>query len=154
MANCLCPSGWIPNHDLVDLDFDDVANFPASMRKDLASAHLLAAEKHDLDYYKEVLRNFMEAKEADKAAKEAAKAVKKEKKEKRKSKPVVEEDEDEEMPDAPADPESEEAEAVAPEKKASKRKVEDADVSSISKVCKCNTDPGSDPTAQRIGQEA
>ena len=81
------------------------------MRKDLAAAHMLAAERHDLDYFKDILKNFMEARAADIEAKEAAKAAKKASKAKRKSKPAVggEEDEDIEMGDAPAEVESEEA---------------------------------------------
>jgi len=74
------------------------------MRKDLAKAHEIAAQRHDLDYFKGILKDFMDAKEADRAAKEAAKAEKKAKKaaivkkEKKTSKAVVEGDEDEDAP--------------------------------------------------------
>lgn len=50
------------------------------MRKDLAEARRLAHDKHDLDYYKELLKEFMEQREADKMAKEEAKIEKKAKK--------------------------------------------------------------------------
>lgn len=125
--------GWIPNYDLVDLDFDDVATVTTNMRKDLAAARQLAAEKHDLDYFKEILKNFMEAKEAERAAKEAAKAEKKakkaaaSKKEKKSTKAVTDEDEDVEMADAIGEPDSDEAAVDSEAKKTTnKRKAEDA----------------------------
>ena len=119
-------SGWILNYDLVDLDFAEVKNVPTTMRKDLYAAHQLAAEKHDLDYFKDILKNFMEAREADRAAKEAAKAEKKAKKAAAKKKDTyskaVVESEDVQMADALAEPESEEAGAVNTEKPTKKRK--------------------------------
>jgi hypothetical protein len=133
-------SGWIPNFDLVDLDFDTVADVSTNMRKDLFAAHQLAAERHDLDYFKEILKNFMEARAAEIEAKEAAKAAKKASKAKRKSKPAADavDDEDVEMADAPAEAESEDAggEASGAEKpkKIKKRKTltdEDAAVSCV-----------------------
>lgn len=136
-------SGWIPNYDLVDLDFDDVATVTTNMRKDLAAARQLAAEKRDLDYFKEILKNFMEAKEAERALKEAAKAEKKakkaaaSKKEKKSAKAVTDDDEDEdvEMADALGEPDSDEA-AIDPESKkipsGIKRKAED--VSTVSEI--------------------
>lgn len=140
-------SSWIPNTDLVDMDVETVGNVTSSMRKDLAAAHLLAAEQHDLEFYKEILKNFMEqraadleAKEAAKAAKKAEKAAKAEKpnKQKRKSKAVVDEDEDAEgdieMADAPADLELEDVEADSSEKKNKKKRKasDDVEVSSES----------------------
>ncbi|KAG0650649.1 hypothetical protein D0Z07_2721 [Hyphodiscus hymeniophilus] len=126
---------WIPNTDLVDMDIETVGNVTSSMRKDLAGAHLLAAEQHDLDYFKDILKNFMEqraadleAKEAAKAAKKAEKAAKAEKasKPKRKSKAAVEEDEDADgdvdMADAPADLELEDVETGHSEKKNKKKR--------------------------------
>jgi hypothetical protein len=106
-------SGWIPNYDLVDMDFDEVGNVSANMRKDLAAAHQLAAEQHDLDYFKDIFKSFMEAREAERAAKEAAKAEKKAKKaaaKKEKKTPKVVEDGDDEdidMADAPGEVDSE-----------------------------------------------
>lgn len=75
--------GWIPNYDLIDLDFEDVKNVPANMKKDLYAAYQLAAEQHDLDYFKDSLKGFMEMKEAaqaKRANREADKAAKKVKK--------------------------------------------------------------------------
>ncbi|PQE20904.1 pwwp domain-containing protein [Rutstroemia sp. NJR-2017a BBW] len=98
--------GWIPNYDLVDLDFETVGDVPANMRKDLYAAHKLAAEKHDLDHFKGVLTDFMEQKQAEEEAKEAASAAKKASKAKKEkaSKPVSggEDNEDTEMMDASA----------------------------------------------------
>lgn len=104
-------SSWIPNYDLVEIDFDDVANVSTNMRKDLAAARILAAEKHDLDYFKEILKNFMEQREADRLAKEAAKAEKKAKKaaskKEKKSADTVADDEDVDMADAFGEPDDE-----------------------------------------------
>lgn len=104
------------------------------MRKDLAAARMLAAEKHDLDYFKEILKEFVEQREADRLAKEAAKAEKKAavkktatpKKSAKSAKTVSGEDEDDdvEMPDA-AELESEGAEASTAHKKTKKRKAEE-----------------------------
>jgi len=130
LTSDLC-SGWVPNTDLVDLDLDTVGNVAPNMRKDLHAAHLLAAEKHDLDYFKQILKNFMEQRAAELEAKEAAKAAKKASKAKRQSKAAVDEQEDGDvdMADAPAEPDSEEAEAEATSsekpKKGKKRKAED-----------------------------
>jgi hypothetical protein len=46
----------------------------------LVAAHQLAAEQRDLDYFKEILKNFVEARAAEAAAKEAARIAKKEEK--------------------------------------------------------------------------
>lgn len=95
--------GWVSNHDLVELNFDEVGEVPANMRKDLASARRLAAEKNDLDYFREILRNFEEQKEADRLAKEAIKAEKKAKKaaakKEKKSAALVGDEEDAEAED-------------------------------------------------------
>ncbi len=102
-------SGWIPNYDLVDLDLDEVGNVDGKMRKDLLQAHKLAAEKHDLAYFKQVLLDFQAAREADLEAKAEAKAAKdaSKSKSKKRSKAAadVEDDENEdvEMADAGAD---------------------------------------------------
>lgn len=99
----LC-SGWMVNTDLGDLDPDTVGTTPKSTRKDLVAAHQLAAERNDLDYYKNVLRAF-QAEEDEKEAAKAAKASKKTTKGKRKSTTKVEEDEDEDVDMADAGPE-------------------------------------------------
>lgn len=121
--------GWIPNYDLLDLDFDEVGNIPANMRKDLAEAHRLASEQHDLDYYKKILKDFQDAREADLAAKAAAKAEKKAKKaaakkEKKPAKPIDdgETDEDVDMADAPGEVDSEAAGMVQVEEVVNKKK--------------------------------
>lgn len=123
-------SSWIPNTDLVDMDVETVGNVTSNMRKDLSAAHTLASEQHDLEYFKEILKNFMEARAAELEAKEAAKAAKKAEKAekankvKRKSKAPVDEDADGdvEMADAPAEPDSEDAEVASSEKKNKKKR--------------------------------
>ena len=130
------------------MDVDTVGTTTSSMRKDLAAAHVLAGEQHDLDFFKEILQNFMEqrardlaAKEADKAAKKAEKAAKAEKasKPRRKSKAVVDEDEDADgdidMADAPADLELEDLDAGGIVKKTKKRKAtDDGEVSAMLQI--------------------
>ena len=100
---------------------------PTTIRKDLYAAHQLAAEKHDLDYYKEVLKNFMEAKQAEQEAKEAAKATKKASKAKRKNKVVIDgqENEDTEMADVIGEEDLDQADPPIKEKKPKKRKVDE-----------------------------
>jgi hypothetical protein len=97
------------------------------MRKDLHAAHLLAAEKHDLDYFKQILKSFMDQRAADLAAKEAAKAAKKAGKVKRQSKATVQDDGDVKMAGEAAEPDSEDAEVAGNEKtkKSKKRKAEE-----------------------------
>lgn len=126
------------------MDVETVGNVTSNMRKDLAAAHLLAAEQHDLEFYKEILKTFMEArameleaKEAAKAAKKAEKAEKAEKASKPKRKPKAPVDDDDadgdiEMVDAPAEADSEEAEAASSEKKNKKKRKasDDGEVSS------------------------
>lgn len=107
-----------------------MADIPSSVRKDLYAAHQLAAEKHDLDYFKQILKSFMEQRAADlqakEAAKEAAKAAKKASKTKKQSKAAAQEDGDIEMADAPAEADSEGAEAAGDKpKKSKKRKAEE-----------------------------
>lgn len=112
------------------------------MRGDIAAARTLAAEQNDLDYFKDILYAFEEARKADIAAKEALKAEKQAekqakkaaaaKKEKKSAAKAVEDDEDANlnMPDAVGDPESDGADATIEPPKTNKRKAED-DVSSI-----------------------
>ncbi|SZF03167.1 unnamed protein product [Blumeria hordei] len=57
--------GWIPNYDLLEIDFEEIANSTTTLRKDLTMARKLAAEKHDLNYFKDILRSFTEAREAE-----------------------------------------------------------------------------------------
>jgi hypothetical protein len=107
---------WTPNTDLSELDPATVGDMVTTkMRKDLQAAHALAAEGHDLDYYKNVLREFEEQRLAK------AEAKKSKAKTPKKSSKATDEDDDVEMEDA-------EDEAVAPAEKKSKskkRKAED-----------------------------
>jgi hypothetical protein len=137
---CHC-SGWIPNYDLVDLDLEEVGNVDAKMRKDLYQAHKLAAEKHDLDYYKQVLREFEEQRAAEAEAKAAAKAAKEANKSSGKSKKKAkasteageEENEDVEMADAEGDLEVDEGADEKKPKASKKRKaVADAEDPNVS----------------------
>jgi asparagine synthetase B (glutamine-hydrolysing) len=132
-------SGWVSNTDLVDMDVSTVGNVSSSMRKDLASAHALAAEQHDLEFYKEIFMeqkaNDLEEKEALKAAKKAEKAEKAANKTKRKSKATITDEDAEgdiDMIDAPAELD-EDAEAPSTEKKKTKKRkaTDDGEVSQI-----------------------
>jgi len=104
------------------------------MRKDLYQAHKLAAEKHDLEYYKQVLLDFeaqraaeAEAKAAAKAAKEANKSSgKSKKKTKASTEAGEEENEDVEMADAEGDLDVDEG-ADEKKPKASKKRKAAAD---------------------------
>ncbi len=111
------------------------------MRKDLYQAHKLAAEKHDLEYYRQVLLDFeaqrvaeAEAKAAAKAAKEASKSGGKSKK-KTKAGPETggEATEDVEMVDAEGDLEVDEGAGEKKPKASKKRKaVADAEDPNVS----------------------
>ncbi|KXJ95777.1 hypothetical protein Micbo1qcDRAFT_28703 [Microdochium bolleyi] len=103
---------WTPNTDLSELDPDTVAEMTTSkMRKDLQKAHELAAENHNLEYYRDLLIKFEEEREQARLervhkaeARAAAAAEKKAKagkpvKTPKKSKSGVDEDGDLEMED-------------------------------------------------------
>ncbi|KAI1828096.1 hypothetical protein F4861DRAFT_490614 [Xylaria intraflava] len=107
---------WIPNTDLTGLDPSTVTGLiTAKMRKDLQSAHELAAKSHNLDYYKDVLREFEEQRLAKNEPKKS-----KPKTPKKSSKPT-DEDGDMEMIDV-----GDEAEEPSKKKsKSKKRKAED-----------------------------
>lgn len=112
---------WTRNSDLDELDASTVRSLiTPKMRKDLQQAHILAEEKKDLDYYKEVLREFEEQRLEALEAKAAKAKTKKEKAKKPESAPA-EDDEDVEMPDA--EEAAEETEAKKPKSK--KRKAEE-----------------------------
>lgn len=121
-------SSWTRNTDLEDLDPTVVKDLiTPKMRKDLAQAHELAEEKRGLEYYKQVLLEFQEAKIADQEAK-AARARAKKDKSKKVEQPEPEEDV--EMPDADAQEGEEESDAK--KQKTKKRKAEDdASVSTL-----------------------
>lgn len=97
-------SAWIHNADLTPItpqECKDVSEKGKS--KNLIAAYQVAAEGHDLDYFKEMLNDFelaVQQAQEEQEAKAAAKAAKEEKKKKRKSMEVVEGAEDEEMEDA------------------------------------------------------
>lgn len=153
-------SGWIPNTDLVDLNPETMMEgVTPKMRKDLAAAHQLAAEQHDLDYFKEILKNFVEARAAEAAAKEAARAAKKASKKAtpKKSKAIPDADGDIDMADAIGEPDDEELDVTGSEKpaKSKKRKPEDdAEVNISPQATSLTTDVDIDSTANRFGQEA
>jgi hypothetical protein len=132
------------------------------MKKDLASAHLLAAEQNDLDHYKEILKSFVESKAAEaaekEAAKEAARAAKKATKKAtpKKSKAVADADGDVDMADASGEPDDEELEVAESEKpvKSKKRKPEEyAEVNLFSISVYAVADINVDPTASRLRKE-
>ncbi|KAI1811730.1 hypothetical protein GGS20DRAFT_84233 [Poronia punctata] len=107
---------WTPNTDLSELDPATVGDMITSkMRKDLQAAHKLAAEGHDLEYYKTVLQEFEEQRLAKLEAKKTkAKTPKKASK-------AVDEDGDVDMDDM----EDEILEPVEKKTKSKKRKAED-----------------------------
>ncbi|KAI0432952.1 hypothetical protein F5Y09DRAFT_113895 [Xylaria sp. FL1042] len=107
---------WTPNTDLSELDPTTVADIVTSkMRKDLQAAHVLAAEAHDLDYYKNVLREFEEQRLAK------AEAKKSKVKTPKKSSKAADDEGDVDM----EDPEDEAAEPTEKKSKSKKRKAED-----------------------------
>ncbi|KAI0397894.1 hypothetical protein F5Y17DRAFT_295710 [Xylariaceae sp. FL0594] len=109
---------WIPNTDLSELDPATVAKLVTpKMRKDLQAAHLLAAEGHDLEYYKNVLQEFEEQRLAKLEAQKTPKA-----KTPKKSAKVVDEEGDLEMDDIDED----DGEPSEKKAKSKKRKVDDA----------------------------
>jgi hypothetical protein len=99
---------WIPNTDLTSLDPASCKDVPEKGKsKQLLAAYAVAAEGHDLQYFKELLADHqralqqeLEEQEAQQAAKEAAKAERAAKKNKRKSMDIVDDLEDIDMEDA------------------------------------------------------
>ena len=124
-------SGWTVNTDLSDLDPSTVADLiTPKMRKDLQAAHLLAAEHNDLDYYKNVLREF----EEQRLANIEAKAAKARTPKKKVVETVADEDGDVEMGEA-EDEEANAAEGSEKKKKSKKRKAEEDQ--SVSDLLRC-----------------
>lgn len=110
---------WTPNTDLTDLDPTTVADLiTPKMRKDLQAAHLLAAEQNDLDYYKNVLREFEEQRLANLEAKAAKSRTPK----KKTAEAAVDDDGDLDMADAD---EGADAEGSEKKSKPKKRKADD-----------------------------
>lgn len=101
-------SAWIPNTDLTPLDPASCKDVPEKGKsKLLLAAYAVAAEGHDLQYFKDLLADHqralqqeLEEQEAQQAAKEAAKAEREAKKNKRKSMDIVDDLEDIDMEDA------------------------------------------------------
>ncbi|GAP86183.1 putative pwwp domain-containing protein [Rosellinia necatrix] len=107
---------WTPNTDLSELDPATVGDMvTAKMRKDLQAAHALAAEGHDLDYYKNVLREFEEQRLAK------AEAKKSKVKTPKKSGKAADEEGDVDMEDA----EDEAGEPAEKKSRSKKRKAEE-----------------------------
>ena len=89
-------SAWMPNTDLTPLDPEQCKNIPEKgKQKQLIAAYKIAAENHDLQYFKNLLAEHQravqqeaeerEAAAARKAAQKAEKEARAEKKKKRKS---------------------------------------------------------------------
>ncbi|WEW58451.1 hypothetical protein PRK78_003919 [Emydomyces testavorans] len=88
---------WIPNTELSPLNPEDCKNASEkSKTKGLFAAYQVAAEGHDLQYFKDMLADHQRALQEDEQTREAQAKAKQDKK-KRKSADVVEEPEDEEM---------------------------------------------------------
>lgn len=132
-------SYWVVNTELLEFN---VENMKSTVKpKHLQTAYDVAAEQHDLDYFKQLLQEFaaqaeeMEIAGADSAS---AKESKKASKSKAKSKVKADDDEDTEMPDA--DEEEPKTPATASAKsKSKKRKAEDD--SKASRIVTCHTYP-------------
>ncbi|KAI9828716.1 MAG: hypothetical protein M1832_001821 [Thelocarpon impressellum] len=116
--------GWISNTDLSTLNLDTIGDEPEKGKsKALYRAYQVTAEKHDMAYYKNVLKDHQEAMRLD-AELRASRGKKS--KGKAKGKAAAEDDEDEDMADAgdeDVDAEEEEEEGdAAPKGKSKKRK--------------------------------
>jgi hypothetical protein len=111
----------VPNTDLSELDPESVLEERTDkMRKDLKAAYELAAEHHDLAFYKDLLADFQQElleKQRQKEAKAATPAKKK------KAKVEVDEDGDVDMED---EGEAEEAEPEVKKLASKKRKAEES----------------------------
>lgn len=125
-------SSWIPNVDLTPLDTDEIKSADKSKKsKQLLKAYEVAGEGHDLDYFKDLLREHEKAVAEEKEEQEKRAQEKREKKEKKvkrqsKSKDTVEDgDDDVEMEDGPE--EDAEDGATAKPKKATKKRKKEAD---------------------------
>jgi hypothetical protein len=122
------------------MDLEEVGNVDAKMRKDLYQAHKLAAEKHDLAYYKQVLLDFQAQREAENEAKAAAKAAKEASKSSSKSKKKAkaetdaaeEQNEDVEMADAEGDLDVDGAEEKKSKPSKKRKAAADAEDSTVS----------------------
>lgn len=130
----LSTSAWLPNTELTKLDPEECKDFPEKGKtKSLIQAYHVAAEGHDLEYFKAMLLDHQKAMQEDqerREAREAAKAEKAERAEKKKRKSeTAEEDEDVDMEDA------EEEAKPEPKKPSKKRKKEAESEVDDEKVC-------------------
>lgn len=121
-------SAWQVNYDLLPFNMDDVkkevaAGISSKKNKALSEAYVIAAEGHDLEWFKTMLKEHEQAMQEDFMAKEAKaeeKARKAEKAAKRKSAAAGDVSDDVEMEDAGED--------AAPKKaKASKKRKKEDD---------------------------
>ena len=121
------PSAWIPNTDLTPLNLDTIGDEPEKGKsKGLLKAYKMAAEKHDIEYFKNLLKEHQAAIQADAEAKAAAKAKKAKGKGKNKASA---DDEDVEMEDAGDDEDEESKTKTKKRKKDADSDGEDAKVS-------------------------
>ncbi|KAI9806817.1 MAG: hypothetical protein M1833_002474 [Piccolia ochrophora] len=94
--------GWMPNTDLHELDLDTIGDQPEKGKsKALYRAYQVAAEKHDLEYFKGLLRDHQQALQAD--AEASVETKPKKPKSRRKSKDVATDSQDVEMEDVDED---------------------------------------------------
>lgn len=138
-------SGWVKNTEMAQLDTDTVKDkIVPSMKGRLREAHEVASEKHDLQFFKDLLSSVAEARQqeeneriakeqkaADKETKKAKSAEKKlatpAKKKSADNGPADGDDDDEDVEMADADLDVEE-----PKSKSKKRKADGDDVSAVS----------------------
>lgn len=127
-------SAWLPNTELTRLNPEQCKNFPERGKtKSLVQAYHVAAEGHDLEYFKDMLLDHQKAMQEDqerREAREAAKAERAERADKKKQKgEAAEGDEDVDMEDAEEETKSE------PKKPSKKRKKEAESEGDEEKVC-------------------
>lgn len=113
----------MPNTDLTPLDPEACKDFPEKGKsKSLIAAYEIAAEQHDLAYFKEMLADHQRAMQED-AEVRAEREAKKQKKNKRKSNDAAEDGEDVDMEEA-GDVEEEEGPDSKPKSKKRKKGLE------------------------------
>lgn len=142
-------SAWQVNTDLLDFDIEQVKKDVESdnqkgKKKALWDAYKVAAEGHDLEHFKELLKLHEQAMQDDQEQREQKEIQKKEKAEKaakRKSAAAVDDSDDVDMPDAGDDA----APSAKKAKGSKKRKKDDESDGENDKVCCCSlcTETGS-----------
>ena len=118
-------SAWIINTDLIPFDVDAVDDQKRPRKPGLDDAYQIASEKHNLAWFKNLLKDH----EKDIEAEQKAAAESKKSRSKRKSKVVVDEDEDVVMEDAGDDDghDDDEADKDAEKKPKSRKRKKDVD---------------------------